>query len=502
MGRKDFQKGMEAGAKPFEKKFKRQAEAIDRVSNKIEAGIKKIDGVVEEVIDGLSSIEKKQLYDLNTQFDINKMEDYEKELLLAILFTLAEKTANENQQAYIRSVKKYLNITNPQTQIDICAIENIENLITQKTMFQTFSEFLFLKNESDSFFKEYADFFDNFSVKQKDRAAIFNNIIQIYNATGAQGICEKYGYVADAESDEITIEEKIIIPDRIEKSIETDCNHISPDGKYLAMIIQEDDRQFYLQIMDTESEDIIYSIVAPEKRIMKAVSPDGNYIVINDYLINLQNGEKIDLDIEWASFSWDNKLAYVVNTESDTSLNVFDLQNKNLLLSSQCNIEDGRVEFSPDNSCFLYSPWFKNMIVFYDANNGNELYNLTDDMGVVAQFSYDGKYFLTIDYNNLQIRYTKNGKVLDIFEFEKKITCACISPNGKTIAVALANKTRYTAEEIDGEIKIINSETGEELQQIPTGDIGAMSFSKNGKKLIIIESDGTDYSIVKFLVGE
>jgi hypothetical protein len=59
MGRKDFQKGMEEGTKPFEEKFEQQADAINRVSNKIEDGIKKIDGVVEEVIDGLSSIEKK-----------------------------------------------------------------------------------------------------------------------------------------------------------------------------------------------------------------------------------------------------------------------------------------------------------------------------------------------------------------------------------------------------------------------------------------------------------
>jgi hypothetical protein len=197
MSSKDFSKGMEAGAKPFEEKFKKQADAINRVSDKIEEGIKGVSGVVNEVIEELTSIEKKQLYDLNTQYDIKKMEDYEKELLLAGLFTLARETANENQQAFIRSVKKYLGIANPQTEVDLTGIENIENLSTQKAMFQVFSEFLFLKNEDNSFYNDYADLFDCFSIKKKDRAVLFENVIRIYKATGTQGICEKYGYVPD-----------------------------------------------------------------------------------------------------------------------------------------------------------------------------------------------------------------------------------------------------------------------------------------------------------------
>jgi hypothetical protein len=134
---------------------------------------------------------------LNTQYDIKKLEDYEKELLLAGLFTLAGETANENQQPYIRSVKKYLGIANPQTEVDLSGIENIENLATQKAMFQTFSEFLFLKSEDDSFYEEYEEFFDGFSVKQKDRTALFENIMKIYKATGAKGLCEKYGYIGE-----------------------------------------------------------------------------------------------------------------------------------------------------------------------------------------------------------------------------------------------------------------------------------------------------------------
>jgi hypothetical protein len=197
MAKKDFQKGMEAGAKPFEDKFKQQANAINRVSDKLEKGIEKVSGVVHEVVDELTSIEKKRLYDLNTQFDIKNLEDHEKELLLAGLFTLAGETANENQQAYVRSVKKYLDIKNPQTDIDLSGIENLTDLNAQKAIFNAFAEFLFLSQNDDSFLDEKENLFDLFSVKRKDRDAIINSIHSIYNAVGAQGLCEHYGFVAD-----------------------------------------------------------------------------------------------------------------------------------------------------------------------------------------------------------------------------------------------------------------------------------------------------------------
>ncbi|GHV45873.1 hypothetical protein AGMMS49546_32790 [Spirochaetia bacterium] len=195
MSTKDFKKGIEAGAKPFEAKFEQQAKAMERTSKKLEDGMDKISGTMDAIIDDMSAVEKKRLYDLNTQYDIKEMEDYEKELLLAGLITLAGDDANENQQSYIRSVKKYLGIKNPQTNIDLSGIENIENLTTQKALYQTFGEFLFLANENDSFLDEKEYFLDYFSVKNKDRTAILDCIHQIYKSTGALGLCEKYGFV-------------------------------------------------------------------------------------------------------------------------------------------------------------------------------------------------------------------------------------------------------------------------------------------------------------------
>jgi hypothetical protein len=199
MANKDYKNGMEAGAKPFEEKFKQQANAISRVSDKLEKGMEKVSGVVNEVINELTSIEKKRLYDLNTQYDLINLEDHEKELLVSCLYTLAGNSANENQKAFIRSVQKYLGIKNPQTSIDLSGIENVENLSSQKAMFQTFSEFLFLAREDDSFIGEYEAFFDYFSVSKKDKSSLLNNVMQIFNATGVTGLCEKYGFVAEED---------------------------------------------------------------------------------------------------------------------------------------------------------------------------------------------------------------------------------------------------------------------------------------------------------------
>jgi hypothetical protein len=222
MSNKDFIKGIEAGAKPFEEKFKQQANAINRVSDKLEKGMEKVSGVVGEVINELTSIEKKRLYDLNTQYDLINLEDHEKELLLSCLYTLAGDTANENQKSFVRSVQRYLEIKNPQTSIDLSGVENVENLNSQKAMFQTFSEFLFLANENDSFVDEYEEFFDYFSVSKKDRAILLNNVKQIFNATGVSGLCEKYGFVAESElkafKDDIIKIEKLQIKNEVHVS--------------------------------------------------------------------------------------------------------------------------------------------------------------------------------------------------------------------------------------------------------------------------------------------
>ncbi|GHU01210.1 hypothetical protein FACS1894147_00630 [Spirochaetia bacterium] len=195
---KKFEKGMVAGAKPFEEKYKQYAEALKRLQDRFGSDWGELKTNLDQVITVQESAERERLYKLNTPFDIIKaMKDHEKKLLLAILYTLAGDKANENQQAYIRSVQKYLGIRNPQTSIeDFSGIENIESLPSQKAILQACMEFLFLAENNTDFFSEYDEsLFSHFNLNEKSCLAVWDSVLQIYSATGPQGLAEKYGYV-------------------------------------------------------------------------------------------------------------------------------------------------------------------------------------------------------------------------------------------------------------------------------------------------------------------
>jgi hypothetical protein len=195
MSVKDFRRGLEAGARPYEDKYVQITGAVNRIAADGRKQWNIIKAQQDDLIDTIESMDKKRLFDLNTQFDVKNLADHEKELLVAILFDLSSDESNANQQAYIRSVKKYLNIKNPQTSIDISVVENIDTVPAQKAILQACMEFLFLAKETPDFFNEYGGLFDAFQFNQKTKLGIWENVLQIYRATGAQGLAEKYGYV-------------------------------------------------------------------------------------------------------------------------------------------------------------------------------------------------------------------------------------------------------------------------------------------------------------------
>lgn len=203
MSRKDFSKGMEAGARPFEEKFRKQSEEFKKTAKDINKKLDDIDDVTDNIIDDLNSIQKKSLYGLNTLVDIVELGKDEKELLLAILYTLANMTdyVTEYQQTFLRSVKNYLKVANVQTSVDLSSIENIENINDQKAILQTVMEFLFLENTDHGYMEEYEDVLEYFSVNKKGIREIQECIDRIYTATGLQGIAENYGYVTLEEAE-------------------------------------------------------------------------------------------------------------------------------------------------------------------------------------------------------------------------------------------------------------------------------------------------------------
>jgi len=195
-GSKKFQKGMEAGANPFAAKFEQYSKALKRLEDNFGGQWKQTKEVADQILNCERDNEKARLYGLYTQIDIKGLKQEYKEFIVAVLYALSPETSNELQQSYIRSVQKYLGIKTPQTSIDFSSLENIEDLAAQKAIFQVCVEYLFLANNNLDFFEQYEkSLFNYFSLRDKVMLEIWENVLQIYTATGPLGLAEKYGFV-------------------------------------------------------------------------------------------------------------------------------------------------------------------------------------------------------------------------------------------------------------------------------------------------------------------
>lgn len=210
MGKQDFNKGMEAGAKPFEEKFQKLSEDNRKIGDKVNEKLDSFGNIIDAVMDDLSDMQKNELYHLNTPYDLKEdLDDDEKEILAALLLRLSEYTENnEFQKKFMRSVNAYIEVKSPQTGLDISCIENIENITSQKIILQAAMEYLYLMTGDFSFLEELeAEVFEHFSVNRKAIREIEEYIQTIDQATGKDGIAEKYGYVLEEKTREGTIDE-------------------------------------------------------------------------------------------------------------------------------------------------------------------------------------------------------------------------------------------------------------------------------------------------------
>lgn len=215
MFNRKYKKGMADAAKAYEAFGKKQEEALKHILEEVRQGkrdmqsaLKEIDGHIDNIYDYLQSKEKAILYTVYTPFDLKKLGEKERLFLVGALFRLTmDKVPNENQQNYLRAVQKYLEIKEPPFGTDPMAIENIEDLPTQKAILQAVLEFLRLQ-DGDSYDETelQQEFLDAFSVNNKGRQEIMEHIELLYTATGAKGLAEKYGYVPEEEEPEATSE--------------------------------------------------------------------------------------------------------------------------------------------------------------------------------------------------------------------------------------------------------------------------------------------------------
>lgn len=227
MSKKDYKKGM-ADALAANKGFsEKQEAAINHVTGEVEKASGKIDklgGKIEEFKTYITDQEKATLYKLNTPVDIASLENNEKRILLAVLYQLSadEEELTEEQQGYVRAIQQYLKIYNPQTEIDLEAVENIEDIATQKAVLQTVLEFFYLGAHPGTYSEDQLEFLDCFQVNRKTRREISDHIKAIVEAVGVQGLAEKYGFVAtQPQSDFVSYADNGEIPEKVADSFVT-----------------------------------------------------------------------------------------------------------------------------------------------------------------------------------------------------------------------------------------------------------------------------------------
>lgn len=210
--KKMYKKGLADALRANEAFSRKQEEAIAHMREEVRAGQKKLETALADlgeeiygIYDYLTSQEKAALYNLTTPLDIKDLPDHEKRLLLATLYQLANnqgESVTDAQRGYIRSVQRYLEITNPQTEIDLSSVGNIDSLEIQKAFLQVVLEFFYLQN-GDELSDDQEDFLGWFSVNRNLALSIENRVSRLFNAVGPEGIAEKYGYVPEEVQGEV-----------------------------------------------------------------------------------------------------------------------------------------------------------------------------------------------------------------------------------------------------------------------------------------------------------
>lgn len=214
--KKMYKKGLADAMQAYEAFGRKQEAALEHMREEVRKGNRQLEAAISDLGEDLNGIygyltskEKAALYHLSTPMDIKDLEDEEKRLLLAILYQLSFDEGDgvtDAQRSYIRSVQKYLEITNPQTEAELSAVGDIDSLETQKSFLQVVLEFLYLQ-EGDELSDAQEDFLGYFSVNRKQAALIEARVSRLFNAVGNQGIAEKYGYVPEEEPGDIKVSE-------------------------------------------------------------------------------------------------------------------------------------------------------------------------------------------------------------------------------------------------------------------------------------------------------
>ncbi len=208
MATRSYKRGASDTMLAFNDLLHKQEAALNFVGEEIQTLNDKIQSHgnnIDSLCDHISNKEKLAFYSITPTFDIEYLEKEEKIVLIGILYLLANDTVPTHyQQEYIRSIQKYLNIKDYPAAICLDIIENIENLTTQKAMYQTILEYLSLQ-DSDYYDETVlqTDLLNLFNLNKKTCEKIKSHVELTIKIVGLKGLSEKYSSINFEAIDEL-----------------------------------------------------------------------------------------------------------------------------------------------------------------------------------------------------------------------------------------------------------------------------------------------------------
>ena len=235
MSKNDIKKGIAIQAKADAEKVEKFANGLrahKEMLESLEIGQGEIRDAMGEVLDDMSSGEAKMLYDLTVKKTPEEMDETEKRVLCACIYTLISnlEQPSENQKLFYANLEQYLGISERKDDFDFNLLNNIDSHTDRMVILKAICSFLFLGDNSFVFLhskERYSWLFAFASVK--DIADVCGAINSEYAVLGADGLLNNYNPLLSTrganKQDYYRIKADIQEDDEVKEEKDTDDNY-------------------------------------------------------------------------------------------------------------------------------------------------------------------------------------------------------------------------------------------------------------------------------------
>lgn len=198
MSKNDIKKGIAIQAKADAEKVEKLAKGLNAhrsVLANLESGQTEIRDAMGIVLDDMSAGEAKYLYDLQVKKTPDELDQTEKRVLCACIYTLLSSYGQNStyQTEFYINLEKYLGISERKQDFDFYSLNNVDSHTDRLVILKTICSFLFLHQESFAFLREKDSFSWLFAFASvKDISDICGAINAEYAVLGSNGILGNY----------------------------------------------------------------------------------------------------------------------------------------------------------------------------------------------------------------------------------------------------------------------------------------------------------------------